>query len=51
MFLLRNNSIYEMDLYPNQKNLIKFINTNFSDVQNELKPFPPMVPIYKFGCL
>ena len=49
IFLLQNNSIYEMDLYPNQKNLIKFIDTNFSDVQNELKPFPPMVPIYKFG--
>ena len=49
IFLLQNNSIYEMDLYPNQKNLIKFIATDFKEVEKELKPFPPMVPIYKFG--
>ena len=49
IFLLQNNSIYEMDLYPSQKNLIQFIATDFKDVEKELKPFPPMVPIYKFG--
>ena len=51
IFLLQNNSIYEMDLYPNQKNLIKFIDTNFEDVKNELKPFPPMVQLHKFGWI
>ena len=47
IFLLQNNSIYEMELYPNEKNLIKFIETDFKDVVNELKPFPPIVPAYK----
>ena len=49
IFLLQNNSIYEMDLYPSQKNFKKFIETDFKDVQNELKPFPPMVEMYKFA--
>ena len=49
IFLLQNNTIYEMDLYPSQKNLIEFIATDFKEVEKELKPFPPMVPIYKFG--
>ena len=47
IFLLQNNSIYEMELYPSEKNLIKFIETDFKDVVNELKPFPPVVPAYK----
>ena len=49
IFLLQNNSIYEMDLYPNQKNFKTFLETNFEDVKSELKPFPPMVKLYKFG--
>ena len=49
IFLLQNNSIYEMDLYPNQKNFKIFLETNFEDVKNELKPFPPMVKLYKFA--
>ena len=49
IFLLQNDSIYEMDLYPSQKNLMKFIETKFEDVKNELKPFPPMVQLHKFG--
>ena len=49
IFLLQNNSIYEMDLYPNEKNLKKFIETDFKDVADELKPFPPMVSPFKVG--
>ena len=50
IFLLQNNTMYEMDTYASQKNLIKFIETDFKNIsQDELKPFPPMVPIYKFG--
>ena len=49
IFLLQNNTIYELDNYANQNNLIKFIDTIFEDVKDELKPFPPMVPIYKFA--
>ena len=52
IFLLQNNSIYEMDLYPNQKNYQIFIETDFKNLTAEdLKPFPPMVPLYKFGWL
>ena len=52
IFLLQNNSIYEMDLYPNQKNYKTFIETDFKNLTaEELKPFPPMVPILKFGWL
>jgi hypothetical protein len=49
IFLLQNNSIYEMDLYPNPSNLKKFIETDFKDVVDDLKPFPPMVSPFKFG--
>ena len=52
IFLLQNNSIYEMDLYPNQNNYKTFIETDFKNLTaEELKPFPPMVPILKFGWL
>ena len=47
IFLLQNNSIYEMELYPSEKNLIKFIETDFKEIINELKPFPPVIPLYK----
>ena len=49
IFLLQNNSIYEMDLYPNEKNLIKFIETDFKNVSSELKPFPARVGLIKVG--
>ena len=49
IFLLQNNSIYEMDLYPNEKNLKKFIETDFNEVSNELKSFPPEMKFYKVG--
>ena len=49
IFLLQNNFIYEMDLYPNQSNLKKFIEIDFKDVVDDLKPFPPMVSPFKFG--
>ena len=49
IFLLQNNSIYEMDLYPNQSNLKKFIEIDFKEVVDDLKPFPPMISPLKFG--
>ena len=49
IFMLQNESIYELDLYPNQKNLKKLIETDFKDVEDELKPFPKMVPFYHVG--
>ena len=52
IFLLQNNSMYEMNTYANQKNLKKFIETDFNKIpQEELIPFPPMVPIYEFGWM
>ena len=47
IFLLQNNSLYEMDLYPNEKNLLNFIEIDLKNVSNELKPFPPKLKIYK----
>ena len=49
IFLLQNNSIYEMDLYANERNLKKFIETDFNNVTEELKPLPPMVAVHKVG--
>ena len=52
IFLLQNNSMYEMNTYANQKNLKKFIETDFNKIPpEELIPFPPMVPIYEFGWM
>ena len=52
IFLLQNNSMYEMNTYANQKNLKKFIETDFKSIPpEELIPFPPMVPIYEFGWM
>jgi hypothetical protein len=52
IFLLQNNSMYEMNTYANQKNLKKFIETDFSKIPpEELIPFPTMVPIYEFGWM
>ena len=52
IFLLQNNSMYEMNTYANQKNLKAFIETDFNKIPpEELIPFPPMVPIYEFGWL
>ena len=49
IFLLQNNSLYEMDLYPSEKNLIKFLETDFKDVKHELKSFPSKVGLIQIG--
>ena len=43
MILVENKTIYEMDLFPNYDNLKDFIFTNFSEVEEELKPLPRKV--------
>ena len=43
MILVENSTIYEMDLFPNYDNLKDFIFTNFSEVEEELKPLPRKV--------
>ena len=47
IFLLQNESIYVFDLFPSVKNLKTFIDTDFNEVEEDLKPFPEMVPSYK----
>ena len=42
IILVENNTMYELELYANEKNLIRFIETDFKNVTNELKPFPHM---------
>ena len=51
IFLLQNDSIYEFDLFPSVKNLKIFIETDFKEVEEDLKPFPKMVPAYKVGLV
>ena len=43
IILIENNSIFELDLFPNYENLKKFISTNFTEIQEELKPLPKKV--------
>jgi len=46
IIVVENNTMHELDLYPNYENLKKFIFTNFSEVKDELKPFPKKVKFY-----
>jgi thiol-disulfide isomerase/thioredoxin len=41
--LVENNSIFELQKYPNENNLIEFLNTSFNDVKDELVIFPKKV--------
>ena len=50
IFMLQNNTMYIMDLYPSQKNLIKFLETDLLNfLPEEKKPFPPMADLNKHG--
>ena len=49
IILIQNNSIYELNLYPNEKNLRDFIQTDFSKVKDDLFPFPPRMSLLKFA--
>ena len=51
IFLLQNESIYEFDLFPSVKNLKTFIETDFKEVEEDLKPFPQMVPGFKVALV
>ena len=51
IFLLQNESIYEFDLFPSVKNLKAFIETDFNEVEEDLKPFPQMVPAYRVSLV
>ena len=46
MILVENNTIYELDLFPNYINLVNFINTNFTEVKEDLKPLPIRVKFH-----
>ena len=43
IILIENNSMLELDLFPNYENLKNFISTNFTEVLDELKPLPKRV--------
>ena len=48
IFMLQNNTMYLMDLYPSQKNLLKFLGTDLGYfLPEEKKPFPPPVSFKK----
>ena len=46
IIVVENNTMHELDLYPNYENLKKFIFTNFSEVKDEIKPFPKKVKFH-----
>ena len=44
IFILQNNTMYLMDLYPSQKNIMKFLGIDLGYfLPEEKKPFPPPV--------
>ena len=46
IILVENNSMYELDLFPNYDNLKNFVFTNFSKVKEDLKPLPIKVKFH-----
>jgi thiol-disulfide isomerase/thioredoxin len=46
IILVENNSIYELNLFPNFDNIKNFILTIFSEVKDELKPLPKKVKFH-----
>lgn len=47
--MIENGTMYPFNKYPNQKNLLEFINTSFNDVENELVNVPRKVKFYYIG--
>ena len=47
IILVENNTMYELELYPSEKNLLNFIGTDFRNVTTDIKPFPHM-NIFKY---
>ena len=45
--LVENNTMYELELYPSEKNLLNFIGTDFRNVTKDIMPFPHM-NIFKY---
>ena len=43
IIVVENNSMFEMNLFPNYDNLKTLIETNFTEVKDELKPIPKRV--------
>ena len=46
IILVENNKIYELQKYPNDKNLIEFLNTSFNDVKDEIVDFPKQMNLF-----
>jgi glutaredoxin-related protein len=46
IILVENKKIFEFQEYPNEKNLIKFLNTSFDDVKDEIFDFPKQVNLF-----
>ena len=47
IILVENNTTYELELYPSEKNLLNFIGTDFRNVTKDIMPFPHM-NIFKY---
>ena len=46
IILVENKKIFELQHYPNEKNLIKFLNTSFDDVKDEIIDFPNQISLF-----
>ena len=53
IILVENNKMLTLEKYPNEKNLIEFLNTSFNDVKDEIVDFPKKLLLHMlFGlCL
>ena len=43
IILVENNKMLTLEKYPNEKNLIEFLNTSFNDVKDEIVDFPKKI--------
>ena len=43
IILVENNSMFELQKYPNENHLIEFLNTSFNDVKDEILIFPKKI--------
>ena len=46
IILVENKKLFEFQQYPNEKNLIKFLNTSFDDVKDEIIDFPTQINLF-----
>ena len=49
--LIENNTMLELEKYPNEENLLNFCQSNFSDFKNEIVPYPKPIGMGKVSWI